>query len=113
MPKRLPANGSRSWSTGTAHIAVGQQAWAELHVIFQVKGPPGLVLHPERLDVCRLGELLHTPDATELLLGVLRDGQPRGSPIPAAMVAVGDGCCGRGGWMLLVRVEMVVRHYDW
>ena len=74
LPKRLPTNGSGSRSTGTAHIAVGQKARAELHVIFQVKRPPGLVLHPERLHICRLGELLHTPDAAELLLGVLRDG---------------------------------------
>lgn len=37
LPKRLPTNGSGSRSTGTAHIAVGQKARAELHVIFQVK----------------------------------------------------------------------------
>lgn len=32
----------RARGRGSAHISLGQQAWAELHVVFQIKGPAGL-----------------------------------------------------------------------
>jgi len=69
-------------------IALRQQVRAELHVVFQVKGAHRLEFCPEIGYGYRLGEFFHTPDAAKLLVAVLRDGESRRSPIPAAMVAV-------------------------
>lgn len=88
-------------------VNIGQQAGAELHVVLEIKGPGDLELVAEGGECCGLVELLHAAHATELLVRVLRDGQTRGSPVPAAVVVVvrraGDGC---GGVRMLA--ELVV-----
>lgn len=100
-----------AWAT---HIAFGEEVGAELHVVLEVKRHNGLEPCPVGQHGLGLGELLHTPDTAELLLRVLRDGQPGCSPIPAAVVAVTDRRCRSGRWVLLVGVEVVVgSHYDW
>ena len=72
---RVPANSRRVWvDIGETHIALGQERWAEFHVVFQVEGPHGLKPHAEGCEVCGLGKLLHAPDTPELLLRVLGDG---------------------------------------
>jgi len=63
-----------AWSKSETHIALGQQARAELHVVLQVERSHGLKPHAEGREIRRLGKLLHTPDAAKLLLRVLGDG---------------------------------------
>ena len=96
------------------HIALREEAGAKLHIVFEVKGSYRLKLRSEVQDRHRFRQVFHTPDAAELLGVVLRDGYSRPPPTPAAMVAMGDDARRRGCWVLLVRVEVVVRrHYCW
>lgn len=107
---------TRPWDVlgqiGNTHIALGDEAGAELQIVLKIEGTAELVLGAEARHGLGLGQLLHTSDTPELLvLRVLGDGEPRAPAIPAAMVVVGDsrGCCRCG--MLLVGVEVVVRSH--
>lgn len=94
-------------------IIIGQKAGAKLHVILEVKGTASLVFCAVRGHGHRLGQVLHTPDTTELLMRVLGNRQPGSSPVTPTVVSVGY-CRSSGGCRLLVGVGVIVRrHYDW
>lgn len=67
------ANDTRSASASGTHIALGQQPWAKLHVVFEIERAHGLEPHAKGCKVCCVGKLLHAPDAPELFLRVLGD----------------------------------------
>lgn len=54
------------------YIVLGQQAWAELKIIVQIKGPSSLESSTKGRHRCTLRQLLHTFHAPELAVRVLR-----------------------------------------
>lgn len=98
----------RSRAAYRNEIALSQQLRAELHVILQIERPAGLELCSERCDGDGLGELLHTPDAAELSVRVLRDGKPGCSPVTSSMVVVVRDRGRSRRWLMVVLV--VCRH---
>lgn len=70
------------------HVALCQQAGAELHVVLELEGTAGLELGAECGERGGLVELLHAADTTELSLSVLGYRHARCSAIATAMAAV-------------------------
>ena len=103
------ASASRAGSGGSTHVALGQQAGAELHVVLQVEGAAGLELGAEDGEVQGVGHVPHAALLAELLLLVLRHGEPGCPPVAAAVVAVAVYRRGRRrGVVLLVAMVVVV-----
>lgn len=91
-------------------VAVCQQVWDEIQIILELERPGRFEFHAIIGKVVRrFRQLLHTPDTAKLLLGILRDRQPRRSPVPSAMVRMLDGGCGGRRRVLLVGVEVIIR----
>lgn len=73
------------------YVVLGQQARAKFQVIIQVEGPSSLETGTKGGDRWGLRELFHAPNPTELSVRVLRCGETRSSPRPAAMVIMRRG----------------------
>lgn len=98
-----------SSASGKAYVAVCQQVWDKIQIVLELKRPGCFELHAIiGKVVSRFRQLLHTPDPAKLLLGILRDRQPRRSPIPSAVVRMLDGGSGGRRRVLLVGVEVIV-----
>lgn len=92
------------WACCGTYIVLCQQSRAELHVIVEVEGPSSLKLLSEGCDGSCVGQLLHTPHASELLVGVLRC-RETWSPTRASRMVLGRS-------RVLVSVVVVEgRHY--
>jgi hypothetical protein len=101
---RVAGEGGALRSAGDGdQVVLGQQARAELKVIFQVKRAASLKPVAEGVDGSDLGKVLHCAAAAHLPLGVLRDGKT-GRP---AVTATGVVVTHRGR-LRRVRVVVVV-----
>lgn len=76
------------WARCGTYIVLCQQGRAELHIIVEVEGPSSLKLLSEGCDGSCVRQLLHTPHASELLLGVLRR-RETWSPTRASRMVLG------------------------
>lgn len=78
--ERLGAIAQRAGGVhGSTYIALREEVWTEDSIVVEVESSAELKRLTERCDGCCFCQLLHTTHASELLVGVLRGRQTRGS----------------------------------
>jgi hypothetical protein len=95
---------------GDTYITLCQQARTELHVIVQVERPCSLELLAEGCDGSYVGQLLHTPYSSELLMGVLGGRETRSPTRATGMMTMRRRRAGRRRVLMSI-VVVVRRHY--